>query len=327
MWDHCSIIAWRAVQSLRTIIEMVPTLFYLLIFQGDRKVYISHEMKKQLFLLLFVLLVTGCSDDLPSSDYLGGDVKPKKLVSKILITDIDSKLNDTWTFEYDMQNRISKTLYEWGNHYEASYITYEGNKVIQEIQDGWYNDKYSPKPNINHLYYYLGSDGNTEVMSNYDMLDSKSTKANTSTSTAYMTYDKEGYLTYVDSKNYDGENKTVYWKDNDIKQIKYNENGPSVYWEYGKQINNPYANIDFNYFLNSNELCRHFIDSDCLKAFGFFGKRGKHLKTKESYNIDSEKYISYEYVFDKEGYVIEIIETAKDGGNDLIYKIQYIDIK
>ena len=40
-------------------------------------------MKKQLFLLLFVLLVTGCSDDIPSSDYLGGDVKPKRLVSKI----------------------------------------------------------------------------------------------------------------------------------------------------------------------------------------------------------------------------------------------------
>ena len=109
MWDHCSIIAWRAVQSLRTIIEMVPTLFYLLIFQGDRKVYISHEMKKQLFLLLFVLLVTGCSDDIPNSDYLDGDVRPKRLVSKIQQTNPDYQSScRTWTFEYDDQNRIVK---------------------------------------------------------------------------------------------------------------------------------------------------------------------------------------------------------------------------
>ena len=66
-------------------------------------------MKKQLFLLLFVLLVTGCSDDIPSSDYLGGDVKPKRLVSKIQQTHPDNQPGcRTWTFEYDDQNRIVK---------------------------------------------------------------------------------------------------------------------------------------------------------------------------------------------------------------------------
>lgn len=282
-------------------------------------------MKKQ-FILLLLLSSIGCSEDMPGNDYLGGDVKPKRLVSEIqkIYISGNSRTSYIWTFEYDEQNRIKKTLYEWGDHYDASYITYEGNKVMQEIQTGWYNDKYSSKPNINHLYYYLGSDGNTEVMSNYDMVAPKSTKANSSTSAAYITYDKEGYLIYVDSENYDDENKTVYWKDGDIQQIKYNEKGPSVYWKYGKQINNPYTNIDFNYFLVSNELSRFFIDPDCLKAFGFFGKRGKHLKTKESYNIDSEKYISYEYVLDEEGYVVKIKEVAKDGGSDYIYDIQYI---
>ena len=112
----------------------------------------------------------------------------------------------------------------------------------------------------------------------------------------------------------------MYWKDGDIQQIKYNNEGPSVYWEYGKQINNPYTNIDFNLFLKSNELCRYFIDTDCLK-------RGKHLKTKESYNVDSEKYISYEYVLDEEGYVIRIMELAEDGGCDYVYEIQYINLK
>ena len=283
---------------------MVPTLFYLLIFQGDRKVYISHEMKKQLFLLLFVLLVTGCSDDIPNSDYLDGDVRPKRLVSKIQQTNPD---------------------YQNEPYYEnITNITYNDNKIIQKTYEKWH---WYEKPDTFYRYYYLNSDGNTEILSVFDMDNYKETKLNGPESVAYMTYDKEGYLTYIDSENFDGENKTVYWKDGDIQQIKYNNEGPSVYWEYGKQINNPYTNIDFNLFLKSNELCRYFIDTDCLKAFGFFGKRGKHLKTKESYNVDSEKYISYEYVLDEEGYVIRIMELAEDGGCDYVYEIQYINLK
>jgi hypothetical protein len=312
---------------------MVPTLFYLLIFQGDRKVYISHEMKKQLFLLLFVLLVTGCSDDIPSSDYLGGDVKPKRLVSKIQQTHPDNQPGcRTWTFEYDDQNRIVKIdekdlsdrpLNE--PYYEnITNITYNDNKIIQKTYEKWH---WYEQPDTFHRYYYLNSDGNTEILSVFDMDNYKETKLNGPRSVAYLTYNKEGYLTYIDSENFDGENKTVYWKDGDIQQIRYNDKGPSVHWEYGEKINNPHTNIDFNYFLNSNELCRYFIDPDCLKAFGFFGKRGKYLKTKESYNVDSEKYILYKYILDEEGYVVKIMEIAEDGGNDYAYEIQYTNVK
>ena len=249
---------------------MVPTLFYLLIFQGDRKVYISHEMKKQLFLLLFVLLVTGCSDDIPNSDYLDGDVRPKRLVSKIQQTNPDYQSScRTWTFEYDDQNRIVKIDEKYLSdrpqnepYYEnITNITYNDNKIIQKTYEKWH---WYEKPDTFYRYYYLNSDGNTEILSVFDMDNYKETKLNGPESVAYMTYDKEGYLTYIDSENFDGENKTVYWKDGDIQQIKYNNEGPSVYWEYGKQINNPYTNIDFNFFLKSNELCRYFIDTDCL---------------------------------------------------------------
>lgn len=283
-------------------------------------------MEKHLFLIAFILLNMGCSDDIPGDIYLGGEVKPERLVSKIIETYPGSMSSgNTWTFEYDEQNRISKTLYEWGDHYDISYITYEEDKIVQELHDGWYNDKFSPKPDIKHLYYYLKSDGNTEIMSNYDLDGSNPTDPYSSASVAYMTYDKNGYHTYIDSENYDGENKTVYWKEGDVQRIKYNESGPSVYWGYGKQINNPYTNIDFNYFLDSDEICRFFIAPKCLKAFGFFGKRGKHYKTKESNAIDSNKYTVYEYILDEKGYVVKIIEADEDGDRDCIYEISYID--
>ena len=59
----------------------------------------------------------------------------------------------------------------------------------------------------------------------------------------------------------------------------------------------------------------------------FSEKEESILKLKESYNVDSEKYILYKYILDEEGYVVKIMEIAEDGGNDYAYEIQYTNVK
>lgn len=275
-------------------------------------------MKKQFCLLLFILLGISCSDDIPGDDYLEGNITPKHLVSKIVRTNPDNWIDvETWIFEYDDQNRITSLIYQYNLdptkfHSDTSYFQYEGNQIIQTY------DK-------NYLFVYsLDSIGRVKMQERTSRWDSDKTITE-SRCVEYFHYDDEGHLVFIDVLKYDGENKTARWEDGDIQRISYNGGSPSFVWKYAEHKNNPYANIDFNHFLDNNELCRHFIDYDnrCLKYFGIFGKRTKHLKIRETG-------ILYEYTIDKQGLVTKIKEAEEDdeaGDYHYIYEISYINAK
>lgn len=224
---------------------------------------------------------------------------------------------ETWIFEYDDQNRITSLIYQYNLdptkfHSDTSYFQYEGNQIIQTY------DK-------NYLFVYsLDSIGRVKMQERTSRWDSDKTITE-SRCVEYFHYDDEGHLVFIDALKYDGENKTARWEDGDIQRISYNGGSPSFVWKYAEHKNNPYANIDFNHFLDNNELCRHFIDYDnrCLKYFGIFGKRTKHLKIRETG-------ILYEYTIDKQGLVTKIKEAEEDdeaGDYHYIYEISYINAK
>lgn len=277
-------------------------------------------MKKQLSLLLFILLGISCSDDILRDDYLEDNFKPKHLVSKIVKTNLDNWIDvETWIFEYDDQNRITLMIKQHSLdrtkcYSDTSYFQYKGNQIVQT---------YDISQNGSNLFVYsLDSIDRVQMLERTFIWTGSETPIKFR-EVEYFHYDDEGHLVFIDALDYDGENKTARWENGDIQRISYNGGSPSFVWEYAEHKNNPYANIDFNHFLDNNELCRHFIDYDdrCLKYFGIFGKRTKHHKMKETG-------ILYEYTFDKQGLVTKIQETDEgQGAGDCIYEISYINAK
>ncbi len=281
-------------------------------------------MKKQFCLLLFILLGISCSDDIPGYDHLEGDTKPKHLVSRIVKTNLNYwDDNEVWIFEYDDQNRITLLVKQYGLDQtkcrsDTSYFQHEKNQIIQTYkmtEDGRYHRLF---------VYSLDSIGRVKMLERITRWNNGE-NITESGDVEYFHYDDEGYLVFIDALEYDGENKTARWEGGDIQRISYNGGSPSFVWKYAEHKNNPYANIDFNHFLDNNELCRHFIDYDnrCLKYFGIFGKRTKHLKIRETG-------ILYEYTIDKQGLVTKIKEAEEDdeaGDYLYIYEISYINAK
>lgn len=277
--------------------------------------------------LASISLLAACSDDdLPDNEEINEEEEsvetnhPYRLVSQIVKKVLSSQeIEYEWHFEYDTQGRIIEITPIWGSNnstdtYRHLTFSYEDDKIIQT------NSSYT-------WTYELNSDGNVEKLT-------RNRGGGSNIDIEYFIYNDEGQLTYIDCTGYDGENKEAFWEDGDMVRIEYNGGLPYVQWYFGDDLNDSAINMDFNHFLTENELTEWFIDPRCIKAFGFFGERSKHLKTGEYSGDDPmESYLTleYEYEYDDDGYVSQIIERNMGYGDEhltsarqiYVYEISY----
>ncbi len=298
-------------------------------------------MRKVMFLLFLIapLLCISCekniSDDVETpgntdnpedsdfdkigiQDYLDGNVVPRKLVSNIVqMKEGDLFPTGEWEFKYDDMNRLSELHSLIGMDPYHNTFSYKENKIFEKASSYGVN-----------FLYELNSDGyvfsaSREPDEYGDLIRN-------------FEYENQ-YMTYISAEHYMDYERLNLWKNGDLlqtQQVEDNMPDRSIYYEYGKLVNNPYINVDFNIFLDSNFENKHknSFSENIFKAFECFGKRSKHYKIKETTSDDAPVLI-YDYLFDKEGYVAKIIETAKEKGfeneeeyiHKYIYTISYVD--
>jgi hypothetical protein len=222
----------------------------------------------------------------------------------------DYVYEETYFFEYDNQNRLSKITWEY-DQVESYYVI-------------TYPDAYHIKCHLKINYYYGGSDSNTILFT----LDDQGNIINDDGDDSYrrsFSY-SNGYLT---SQNYNhnygsGSHKHLFdWNAGNLIRIGDNK-GYNI--EYGTL---PYKPCSISPFWLM--LVPDFLDSD----FGFnvcfpthFGKEVKNLPIKYDEYVDDvdddevqEHSGTVEYQLDEEGYVIK----AKINFSHVYYNSSYDD--
>ena len=219
-----------------------------------------------------------CSDD-DDNDDTGN---PTKLVKSI-------KDGDITTFEYDSQNRVSKSIWDKGgtgsssgSSYVTSTFVYENNKIIVT------------KKNVL-------DPSDTDVMTLY-LNDGYLTKMKESDYYETYTY-SNGYLSTIVYSD-DDYTESFIWENGNITRIVgIWENGTAEWtYEYGDIANN--LNVDSyilaEYFPKMKGTRSKNFPISCRSIYRSYG------------SITDDDTYSYSYTLDADGYPTKIIETRDD---------------
>lgn len=202
---------------------------------------------------------------------------------------------------------------------------------------------------IDQAHLFFTKSGNTLILSGYslDELGNAITQEKDYVQCelnemGYISYEKEiGESSYT-IYEYDELEQTIYsmyksieynftdekyfdWENGDILNGYPNGgfiNGSQIahceYYDYTDIVNK--ANIDFNKLLDTQIYNE---DTWLLSLAGYVGKPNSHLIRGIKSSADGIPYVTYEYEFDSEGYVIQINEEK--GGNGYYYRVYYND--
>lgn len=249
---------------------------------------------KKLFLFVAVMMAavafSSCSKD---EENEGEDGNKISIVNQIIQQDDDGRII-TWEFDYDAQNRITKTTCENKKESIGEYdieqmlFSYSAGKVTvtqpQEYGDNIYNAT-------------LNGQGYIETLKLRDILSTK------------HFYDANGYLTKTTWESND-ESYTLQSSWNNGNLVREN----NVTYEYNNMRNR--MNIDIYALLF---LYPHVIDNpEIIYAVGLIGEKSKNLMTKQ---IDGNHYCNFTYEMNANGDPVKIT-VSTDYGNS-IFEIIY----
>lgn len=237
----------------------------------------------------------------------GGDIpelKPKKLVSKIIRNTRSNEISSQGIFVYDEAGRI-KTITRGDNDYSyTAEYTHSGNKITEKIDD-------------HQTIYTINSNGYITTIEE-------------SGESSLFTYDKNGCWTSARYKNGDTDQRV--WENGNLKSTQpFLVSTPDGdHWgilhtfQYGTELNNGSGNIDITMFIEDSDYDIGILD--------YFGKRTKNLPIKR---IDSQDKwekdngtTTFRYEKDAQGDVTKIYATYQRVGESvepeyLRYEIQY----
>lgn len=249
------------------------------------------KVKYGCIILLLAWVAGACSKDDDGDGFGNDDRFNRRKVSRIYS---DSGLEPGYDlkFTYDEKGEIKKIVEIWSekDEQEKARNEYEFTFTDHAISVSGNNDD-------------RGNSFTVERPLNEQRYVSRCT-------TGYHTYDQEGHLLTTGRD-------TLVWKNGNL--VGGNEPTEIELLEYKYTNKENKANIDFSvalfYSYDRPDSYYSYLD-----ALGYYGKNSRNL-------LESTCWCTYTYKYDKEGYVIQITETATPDNYDFdgayIYKVEY----
>lgn len=217
------------------------------------------------------MVFVSCSKDDEEDGQRGAN--GERLVSKVIIVYAEDGEQDIYKFEYDKNGQMTKAVNYYDYYTETYTYTRSENKLIVEHLS--INERENEKPDLCKTVCVLNNKG---LIASFSFNGNKETQ---------LTYDDKNQLI-------NDENCQYTWEDgNIVKVTTSNTEHTYTYSKYEKKTN--ISDITANW--------AEFYD------YSYFGAMNKNLVTSSIYKDEySEDEFSYEYEFDKDGYVIAMKE-------------------
>jgi hypothetical protein len=250
-------------------------------------------MKKLLFLFLpmvaMALTFNSCTKDDGGDDNGNGTTK---LVKQLTMSD-----GQTYYFEYDNQQRVSKIDYGYG----SAIISYSENTITRLHKE----DDYEWKE-----VYTLNSEG---YVQKHEYFEADALPLDV----VQFTYSGGNMIKSAGDSDYFGDSTFSWQNGNIVQRVGLGENERPSYthtFTYNdKEDKMNIVIIDVDYVIEDG-LCPFFISK-------FKGMTSKNLISKKAFGTET-KY-TYDYIFDTDGYPTEIIITNSNGDQSTIEVYYY----
>lgn len=221
------------------------------------------------------MVFVSCSKDDDSNVTRG--INGERLVSKVIIVYAEDGEQDIYKFEYDKNGQMTKVVNYFDYVTDTYTYTRSENKLIVEYLS--VDEKENRVPDIDKTICVLNNKG---LITSFLENGNKETQ---------IIYDDKNQLIN------DGDCKYTWEDGNIVKVTTSNTEHTYTYSKYEKKTN--ISDITANW--------AHFYD------YSYFGTMNKNLITSStSYSFSNPEYgrdeFSYEYEFDKDGYVIAMKE-------------------
>ncbi len=244
--------------------------------------------------------MTSCSDDDDDDNGGGGTTTSLFVPDKIVTSD-----NETFTFFYDDQQRVSKLVVEEDKDGGLYSFQYDAQGRITKVSNDWGSIEYDD--NISYTY-----SGNTVTV----VLTEQGTVQNTSV----YTLDNNGLVTECTRNDGYSEDNITYKYDSSNRLIDRSGMGDySMLVTYNNEVNGMCKDINASKFMaislsDFDDFFDFFLTWDKSIAKVQFDEEDNSINTFTYTKVNSNKYP-------------EVYKLSSDDGDEITYTITYKEIK